>query len=120
MNNKVNFKNKFSLFNEIWTPKVIAQMNQIQFKLVKIKGEFTWHDHQDTDEVFIVIEGSMGIEFRDGVVQLQEGEMFVVPKGVEHKPFASKECKVMLVEPSGVVNTGNSGGDLTAKNDVWI
>ena len=91
-----------------------------QFKLVKVEGDFVWHDHPDTDEVFIVIEGSLNIEFRDGVVTLASGEMFVIPKGVEHKPFATSECKIMIVEPKGVVNTGDSNTDLTAKNDVWV
>ena len=95
-------------------------MNDYQFKLVKIEGEFVWHDHSDTDEVFIVIEGSMKIEFDDETVELNEGEMYVVPKGVQHKPYADKECKVLLVEPKGVVNTGESDSELTADNDVWI
>ncbi len=116
----VNFEKKFSLFSAHWSPKIIAQMNDYQFKLVKFQGEFVWHSHKDTDETFIVIEGQMGIDFRDGRVNLQSGEMFVVPKGVEHKPFAENECKIMVVEPAGVVNTGDSGGELTAENDVWI
>jgi mannose-6-phosphate isomerase-like protein (cupin superfamily) len=95
-------------------------MNDYQFKIVRVEGEFVWHDHPDTDEVFIVIEGSMDIEFRDGNVTLNTGEMYVIPKGVEHKPFAQNQCKVMLVEPKGVVNTGGAGGELTAKNDVWV
>jgi len=117
---KINLKDKLAKFSEHWTPKIIAEMNDYQFKLVKIKGEFVWHNHSDTDEVFIVIEGSMKIEFKDGVIELNEGEMYVVPKGVEHKPFAEHECKVLLVEPRGVVNTGDAKGDLTADNDVWI
>ncbi|WP_105169987.1 cupin domain-containing protein [Pseudoalteromonas sp. T1lg23B] len=117
---KINLQEKLAKFSEHWSPRVIAQMNDYQFKLAKFKGEFTWHAHNDTDEVFLVIEGKMGIEFRDKVVELSEGEMYVVPKGVEHKPFAHEECKVMLVEPSGVVNTGDAGGELTAQNDVWI
>ena len=88
--------------------------------LVKIQGEFVWHDHQDTDDVFIVIDGEMEIELRDRVVPLRAGEMFVVPKGVEHRPRAERECHVLLVEPRGVVNTGNAGGALTAPNDVWV
>jgi mannose-6-phosphate isomerase-like protein (cupin superfamily) len=95
-------------------------MNDYQFKLVKIEGEFVWHDHPDTDEVFIVIEGTMQIEFEDRTIELNEGEMLVVPKGVRHKPYAEEECKVMLVEPRGVVNTGDAEGDLTAPNDDWI
>jgi len=97
-----------------------AELNDYQFKLVKIQGEFVWHNHPDTDEVFFVIEGSMNIEFENETVQLNEGEMLVVPKGVEHKPYADSECKVMLVEPRGVVNTGDADSDLTADNDVWI
>jgi len=95
-------------------------MNDYQLKLAKIKDEFVWHTHQDTDEVFFVIEGEMSIEFRDGSVQLCEGEIFVVPKGIEHKPVAKEQCKILLIEPKGTVNTGNTHGELTAKNDVWI
>ena len=116
----INVKDKFSKFNEHWSPRVVAEMNDYQFKLVKVEGEFVWHDHPDTDEVFIVIEGNLNIEFRDGVVSLDSGEMFVIPKGVEHKPVAHSECKIMLVEPKGVVNTGDSGSELTAENDVWV
>ncbi len=116
----INLANKFSLFSEHWSPKVIAEMNDYQFKLAKVKGEFIWHDHPDTDEVFIVIEGNLSILFRDGEVKLKAGEMFVVPKGVEHKPFAERECQIMLIEPRGVVNTGDASGELTADNDVWI
>ena len=117
---KVNLKEKLSLFSDHWSPKVIAEMNDYQFKLVKLQGDFVWHNHPDTDEVFIVIEGEMRIEFEDETVELSEGEMYVVPKGVEHKPYAEEECKVMLVEPRGVVNTGDAEGELTASNDVWI
>jgi len=116
----LNFKEKLSLFDEQWTPKVIAEMNDYQFKIVKIKGDFVWHDHQDTDETFIVLEGKLRIEFRDGQVELSDGEMFVVPKGVEHKPYAEEEVKMLLIEPRGVKNTGDKGGELTAENDVWI
>ena len=116
----INFAEKFSLFSDHWSPKVIAEMNDYQFKLVKIQGEFVWHDHGHTDEVFIVIEGSMNIEFEDRTITLNAGEMHVVPKGTRHKPYAAKECKVMLVEPRGVVNTGEAGSTLTAENDVWI
>ena len=87
---------------------------------VKIQGDFVWHHHADTDEVFIVIEGKMKIEFENETVELNEGDMYVVPKGVELKPCAEYECMVMLVEPRGIVNTGNTEGDLTASNDVWI
>jgi len=117
---KVNFRDKLSEFSDQWTPKVIAEMNDYQFKLVKIEGDFVWHEHDDTDEAFIVIEGSMRIEFEDGSVELEEGEMYVVPKGVRHKPCADSECKVMLVEPRGVVNTGDADSDMTAPNDEWV
>ncbi|HUC09221.1 MAG TPA: cupin domain-containing protein [Stellaceae bacterium] len=116
----VNFSQKFNLFDARWQPKVIAEMNDYQFKLVKLQGDFIWHDHQDTDETFIVIEGDLRIDFRDGAVHVAAGEMLVVPKGVEHKPFAEKEVKVLLIEPRGVHNTGGEGGDRTAVNDVWI
>ena len=116
----INLQDKFAKFSEHWTPKVIAEMNDYQFKLVKIEGEFVWHNHNDTDEVFIVVEGKMKIEFEHETIELNQGEMYVVPKGVQHKPYAEQECKVMLVEPKGVVNTGENSGDLTAQNDVWI
>ena len=117
---KINLKEKLSKFSDHWSPRIIAEMNDYQFKLVKIKGDFVRHNHEDTDEVFIVLEGKMKIELKDETVELKEGEMFVVPKGVEHKPYSEKECKIMLVEPKGVVNTGDAGSNLTAPNDVWI
>ncbi|USK56273.1 cupin domain-containing protein [Cytobacillus solani] len=116
----INLSEKLSKFTDHWSPKVIGEMNDYQFKLVKIQGDFVWHSHKDTDEVFIVLDGEMVIEFRDGEVKLSKGEMYVVPKGVEHKPYAEKECHVMIVEPRGVVNTGETKGELTAENDVWI
>ena len=117
---KINFEEKLALFSDYWSPRVIAEMNDYQFKLVKVKGEFIWHSHKNTDEVFIVINGTMNIEFKDKTVNLSKGEMFVVPKGVEHKPYAEDECEVMIVEPRGVVNTGESNDPLTAPNDSWI
>ncbi|MCP4024486.1 MAG: cupin domain-containing protein [Desulfobacteraceae bacterium] len=116
----INFGEKLKTFSERWSPKIIAQLNDYQFKLVKIKGEFTWHSHEDTDEVFICLQGKMAIEFRQGVVQMKEGELFVVPKGKEHRPVAKEECSMLLVEPEGVVNTGDNPGELTADDDVWI
>lgn len=117
----INFDNKLSLFNEQWTPKVIAEMNDYQFKVVKIKGDFIWHEHKDTDETFIVLDGILRIDFRDGSVTLKNGEMFVVPMGVEHKPYAENEVKMLLIEPRGVLNTGDSTvSDRTAVNDAWI
>lgn len=116
----INFQHKFSLFDEQRKPKVIAEMNDYQFKIVKLEGDFIWHDHAETDEAFLVIDGELRIDFEDGQVHLAAGEMFVVPKGVRHKPFAEKEVKLMLIEPRGVLNTGAEGGEITAENDVWV
>jgi mannose-6-phosphate isomerase-like protein (cupin superfamily) len=116
----INLAQKFGLFAEHWSPKVIAEMNDYQFKVVKLQGDFLWHDHKDTDETFIVIDGDLRIDFRDGAVQISRGEMFVVPKGVEHKPYAEREVKLLLIEPRGVKNTGQEGGERTAENDIWI
>jgi mannose-6-phosphate isomerase-like protein (cupin superfamily) len=116
----INLSAKFACFSDHWSPRVIAELNDYQFKLVKAKGEFVWHSHADNDEAFVVIDGTLEIDFRDGKVTLNAGELFVVPKGVEHRPIARGECKILLLEPRNVVNTGNAGGDLTAKNDVWI
>jgi mannose-6-phosphate isomerase-like protein (cupin superfamily) len=116
-----SFEEKFSKFSEQFQPKVIAQMNDYQFKLVRVQGEFIWHTHEDTDEVFIVLDGKLVIDFRDGHVQLGAGEMFVVPKGKEHRPRASSECRILLIEPAGVPNTGDGpAGPRTAPDDVWI
>ena len=116
----INFRDKLATFRDLWSPRVIAEMNDYQFKLVKVQGDFVWHSHKETDEVFIVLEGELRIELRDGLIRLSSGEMWVVPKGMEHKPCTENECHVLLIEPRGVVNTGDAGGDLTAKNDVWI
>ena len=115
----INFSQKFGLLTEHWAPRVIAEMNDYQFKIVKLEGDFVWHDHKNTDETFVVLEGDLRIDFRDGAVSISAGEMFVVPKGVEHKPYAEKEVKLLLIEPRGVRNTGDAGGERTAKNDVW-
>jgi mannose-6-phosphate isomerase-like protein (cupin superfamily) len=119
-NDAINLREKLTKFSEHWSPRVIAEMNDYQFKLAKFQGEFVWHSHPDTDEVFLVIDGSMTLEFRDKAVPLEAGEMYVVPKGVEHRPVAPCECCVLLVEPQGVVNTGDAGGAYTAQNDVWV
>jgi mannose-6-phosphate isomerase-like protein (cupin superfamily) len=116
----VNFAEKLSKLSEHWSPRVVAELNGYQFKVVKLQGEFVWHAHHDTDEAFIVLSGQMEIGFRDGLVTLHAGEMYVVPKGVEHITRAFDECHALLVEPRGVVNTGDSGGSLTARNNVWI
>ena len=117
----ISLGGKFELFSEQWQPKVVAEMNDYQFKIVRIEGDFVWHRHADTDETFIVLEGTLRIDFRDGDVSLHAGEMFVVPKGKEHKPFAESEVKLLLIEPRGVANTGDeSTSERTAQNDVWI
>ena len=116
----IRFMQKLALFEEQWQPKVVAEMNDYQFKIVKLQGDFVWHEHSDTDEAFIVIDGNLRIDFRDGAVHLAAGEMFVVPNGVEHKPYAENEVKLLLIEPRGVPNTGEQGGERTAPNDVWI
>ena len=120
LSSKVNLKEKFSKFTDHWSPRVIAEMNNYQFKVVKVKGEFVWHNHKDTDETFIVIEGEMLIKFRNGEVRLSEGEMFVVKKSKKHKPFAIEECKVMIIEPKGVINTGEKECEFTIKNNLWV
>jgi mannose-6-phosphate isomerase-like protein (cupin superfamily) len=116
----INFAQKLAKFPEQWSPRVVAEMNDYQFKVVKLQGEFVWHDHKDTDEVFLVLHGEMEISFRDRTVTVKAGEMFVIPKGVEHITRAAQECHALLVEPRGVVNTGEAGGSRTAQNDVWV
>jgi mannose-6-phosphate isomerase-like protein (cupin superfamily) len=118
--NAVSLQEKLGLLHEHWSPRVIAEMNDYQFKLVKLKGDFIWHDHPETDETFFVIDGSLRIDFPDGTVTIGPGELFVVPKGVRHKPCADEEVDLMLIEPRGVKNTGQEGGERTAPNDVWI
>jgi mannose-6-phosphate isomerase-like protein (cupin superfamily) len=117
---QINIAEKFSRFSEHWSPKIIAQMNDYHFKLVKFQGEFVWHSHLDTDEVFIVLDGVMTIHFRDEDVSVAAGEMFVIPKGVEHKTSAKAECRAMLVEVAGTVNTGGVVSEQTAASDAWI
>ena len=115
-----NLKEKFAKFSEPWSPKIVAQLNDYHFKVAKVQGEFVWHDHPETDEVFLVLHGELEIQFRDGSVTLNEGEMYVVPKGIEHKPVARQECHILLVEPAGTVNTGDVVDEKTAPNNIWI
>ena len=119
-NRAINFAEKLGLIQELWSPRVVAELNDYQFKLVRIEGDFIWHDHPETDEAFLVLEGELRIDFRDGSVLLRPGEMYVVPSGVEHKPFAEREVRLLLIEPRGVLNTGHTGGERTARNDLWI
>ena len=116
----INLDEKLGMFTERWSPKIIARMNDYHFKLVKLHGEFIWHSHADTDEVFLVLHGSMRIYFRDGWVEIESGEMFTVPRGVEHKTFAQDECHAMIVESAGTVNTGGEASARTAPNDAWL
>lgn len=113
----VDLAEKLSMFSEHWSPKVVARLNDYEIKVVKIKGEFVWHTHDDTDELFLVIDGELKIQLRDGDVTLGPGQIFVVPHGVEHCPIADGEVHALLVEPVGVVNTGNVGGALTSTYD---
>lgn len=117
----LNFKEKLDLLKEQWSPRVIAEMNDYQFKVVKIVGDFIWHIHKETDEAFVVLDGELRIDFRDGFVNLKSGEMFIVPKSVEHKPYAEQEVKLLLIEPKGILNTGDGEiNERTADNDIWI
>ena len=116
----VNLVEKFAKFSEHWSPKIVAQMNDYHFKLVRFQGEFVWHSHADTDEVFLVVHGAMTVHFRDGDVHVGAGELFVVPRGAEHKTSAAQECGAMLVERAGTINTGAVVSDQTAPADTWI
>lgn len=118
--NVINFKNKLSLFDDHWAPRIIAQLNDYHLKLAKIHGEFVWHSHPETDEVFIVVEGEFEMQLEGDSLRLQAGEMCVIPKGMQHRPVAAAECAILLIEPAGTVNTGDTGGDLTADADDWI
>lgn len=104
---KVNLQEKFALFNEYWTPKIVGELNGQQVKLVKFQGEFVWHKHDEEDELFFVVKGNFVMELRDKNIELNEGEFFIVPHGVEHRPVAGKEVWVMLFEPASTLNTGN-------------
>jgi len=116
-NEAVDITEKLSLFSEHWSPKVVARLNDYEIKVVKVKGEFLWHTHDDTDELFLVVAGELSIQLRDGDVRLSAGQLFVVPRGVEHCPVAEGEVHALLIEPTGVVNTGDAGGALTAAHD---
>jgi mannose-6-phosphate isomerase-like protein (cupin superfamily) len=113
----INLAERFSRFTEQWSPKVVARLNDYEIKIVRIQGEFVWHTHDDTDELFLVLAGELTIRLRDGDVVLSAGEMYVVPRGVEHCPVATDEVQAVLIEPTGVVNTGDAGGPLTAGYD---
>jgi mannose-6-phosphate isomerase-like protein (cupin superfamily) len=116
----VNLVHKASLIDQQWSPRVVAEMNDYQFKVVRIEGEFIWHSHPETDEAFLVLEGTLRIDLPQGSVFIGPGELFVVPRGMQHRTAAEGEAKLMMIEPRGVLNTGDEGGERTATNDVWI
>jgi mannose-6-phosphate isomerase-like protein (cupin superfamily) len=116
-NTPVDLAQKLSSFSEHWSPKVVARLNDYEIKVVKLQGEFVWHRHDDTDELFLVLDGELTIQLRDGDVTLRPGQLYVVPRGVEHCPVAAGEVHAVLIEPAGVVNTGDAGGPLTAGYD---
>jgi mannose-6-phosphate isomerase-like protein (cupin superfamily) len=113
MVNRINLAEKFAKFSDHWNPRIVAELNGQQVKLVKFQGEFVWHQHEHEDELFFVVQGAFRMEFRDRTVELREGEMLVVPRGVEHRPVADREVSVLLFEPSATVNTGTAGGERT-------
>lgn len=118
---KINFMEKFSkLPAEDYSVRIIAMMNNYEFKIVKSKGEFVWHSHPDTDETFIILDGKMLMNFRDKTVDLTSGEMIVIPKGVEHKPSSEEGYKALLIEPEGVPNTGDVDSEITTSKIEWI
>ena len=117
--NVVNFNEKLDLIKTYWSPKIIASLNDYHFKLVKVKGDFIWHNHQTTDEAFIVLSGELRIDYRDQSITLREGEMHIVKKGIDHKPYAENECSILLVEPNDTINTGEIIDLKTAKAE-WI
>ncbi|MBY8960280.1 MULTISPECIES: cupin domain-containing protein [Pseudomonas] len=116
----INLAQKSALIDQQWSPRVVAEMNDYQFKVVRIEGEFIWHSHPETDEAFIVIEGTLRIDLPHGRVYVEPGELYVVPCGIEHRTAAEGEARLMMIEPRGVRNTGHEGGERTADNDVWI
>jgi mannose-6-phosphate isomerase-like protein (cupin superfamily) len=117
---KINLAEKFAQFSEHWSPRIVAALNGQEVKLVKFQGEFVWHHHEQEDELFLVVSGFFRMEFRDRTVDLREGEMLVVPRGIEHRPVAEHEVCVLLFEPASTLNTGTAGGDRTVSRPVWI
>lgn len=113
---KINLAEKFSLFSDHWSPKVIGRLNGQEVRLVKFKGPFVWHHHENEDELFYVVKGSFDMEFRDKTVTLTEGELIIIPRGTEHRPNAKEEVEVMLFEPATTLNTGNAASDKTVKD----
>ena len=117
---RINLAEKLGKFSDHWKPHLVDTVDDYEIKIVKVAGDFVWHKHDDADELFIVLKGELRMDFRDRQVAIGPGEIIVVPKGVEHKPYAEREVKMLLIEPRGVPNTGDQGGERTAQNDVWI
>jgi mannose-6-phosphate isomerase-like protein (cupin superfamily) len=117
---RINLKEKLALFDELWTPKLVAKVNDTDIRLSKIQGEFVWHHHDNTDELFLVLEGELLLQLRDRDVRLRKGEMFVVPRGVEHKPVAEEQAHLMTIELEGQPSTGNVRNERTVESPEWI
>lgn len=116
----VNVSQKFALVDALWSPRVIAALNDYEVKVARVMGEFVWHSHRDTDELFIVIEGALSIELRDRTIHVGAGELVVIPAGTDHRPFASEECRILLIEPRDVVNVGDAESPLRAPTGQWV
>ncbi len=117
---KVNLSQKFGLFHEYWSPKIAGELNDSYIKLVKLKGEFVWHQHENEDELFLVVKGRLLIKLRDQDIHLEEGEFVIIPRGVEHLPIAEEEVHVLLLEPKSTLNTGNVQSERTVTEEEWI
>ena len=117
---KVNLDQKFALFNEQWKPKIVGELNGQHVKLGKIEGSFVWHQHENEDELFLVVKGKMRLEFRDSAVDIYEGELIIVPRGIEHRPVADEECHIRIFEPASTLNTGNVNDEFTVEELEWI
>ena len=113
---KINIQEKLSMFHDYWNPRIVGELNGQHVKAVKLKGEFVWHQHDNEDELFLVVKGKLKMEFRDNLIEVNEGEFIVVPRGVEHRPVADEEVHLLLFEPASTVNTGNAGGEKTRLN----
>ncbi|WP_017733880.1 cupin domain-containing protein [Nafulsella turpanensis] len=117
---KVNISEKFGRFSDHWHPRIVGELNGQQVKLAKLKGEFIWHSHEQEDEMFLIIKGTLKMELRDKVVEIKEGEFIVIPRGVEHRPIAEEEVQVMLFEPASTLHTGNVTSELTRNKQEWL
>ncbi len=117
---KINIQEKLSRFSDHWHPRIVGELNGQHVKLVKFQGEFVWHQHEQEDELFYVLDGAFDMEFRDKTVRIKAGEFIIVPRGVEHRPVAKEEVSIMLFEPAGTLNTGDAGGALTREELNWV